>query len=111
MTRFVITDHLAATRASEALPSAARELAGRVNAAVSGLSQLEFTGRPTEALAALQRWRRAKSRIDQAEASIVLLLHEAGASVRGIADALHMHKSTVESCIAQARADREVRNG
>ncbi|WP_134073970.1 hypothetical protein [Mycobacteroides salmoniphilum] len=110
MTRFVITDHLAATRAAEALPAAARELAGRVSAAVSGLSQLEFTGRPTEALAALQRWRRAKDRIDQAEAAIMLLLIEHGASVRGLSNALHMHKSTVESRITQARADREARD-
>ncbi|WP_457073132.1 hypothetical protein [Mycobacteroides abscessus] len=110
MTRFVIMDHLAAARAADALPAAARELAGRVNAALSGLSQLEYTGRPTEALDALQRWRQAKPRIDHAEAAIMLLLIENGASIRGIADALRMHKSTVESRIALARAEREANN-
>ncbi|SHT29420.1 helix-turn-helix domain-containing protein [Mycobacteroides abscessus] len=110
-TQFTTSDHLAAQRATAALPQAARAVAGRTKAAVALLDNLEAACTPGEALAALARSRRARAGIEHAEGAMLLLLVRSGASHRSLAAALGIGRSTVDRLIAQARADQEARNG
>ncbi|OHU53436.1 hypothetical protein [Mycobacteroides chelonae] len=111
MTRFVIADHLAAQRATAALPHAARTVAGRTKAAVALLDNLEAACTPGEALAALARSRRARAGIERAEGAMLSLLVECGASHRSLASAMGVGRSTVDRLVALSLADQEAKNG
>lgn len=106
MTRFIVTDHTAAAHAVAALPSAARRLAAVTAEIAEPLAALDVAAEPVEVLAAFARWQRAQSRaVERVRAEIVLLLHQAGASPRGIADAVGMHRGAVDRLIALATAE------
>lgn len=110
-TRFSVTDHTAAERAAAGLHQATREATGRADAALQMLTRIEPTDTPAEVLTALAQWRRRLRSVERGEAHLLLLLHECGASVRGLADALKMHRSTVSARIEAARAERDAAEG
>ncbi|MFV8172422.1 MULTISPECIES: hypothetical protein [Mycolicibacterium] len=104
-TRFIVTDHTAASHAAAELPTAARRLATITAEVAEPLMNLRAAAEPAEVLAAFGRWQRSQSRLEPARAEIVCLLHRAGASPRGIADAVGMHRSAVDRLIAIAEAE------
>lgn len=105
MTRFIVTDHTAAAHAVAALPTAARRLATVTAEVAEPLAALDVAAEPVEVLAAFARWQRAQSRVERARAEVLRLLNLAGASPRGIADAVGMHRGAVDRLIALATAE------
>ncbi|SKR41494.1 Uncharacterised protein [Mycobacteroides abscessus subsp. abscessus] len=106
MTKFTITDHEAAAQAASGLPAAARAYGSRIAAAAAPLQGLNDCHAPAEVLDALAQSRRLLTRAARADAQIMLLLRDAGASPRGIADRLGMHHTTVVKLIEAAEAER-----
>jgi hypothetical protein len=107
VTRFIVADMNAAGRAAADLHPAAQELAARIIDATGPLAELSDPATPTAALDALVQWRHAAARIRRAEDEIMLLLSEAGASPRGLGNALSINRETVARRIAAAEAERE----
>lgn len=107
-TRFTVTDHTAAARAASKLPGALTMAATTIAVTSQQLRPYPDDPVPPDvALAALVRWQRGAARRDARISAVMLLLHEAGASERGLADALGMSRGTVAARLAQARAERE----
>lgn len=107
-TRFTVTDHAAAARAASKLPGALSTLATTI--AVTSQDLRPYADDPVPpnvAMAALVKWQRGQARRESRISAVMLLLHEAGASERGLGDALGMSRGTVASRLAQARAERE----
>ncbi|KXP14336.1 hypothetical protein [Tsukamurella pseudospumae] len=107
-TRFTVTDPAAAARAAAALPTAMNTLASMIN--ITSQDLRPYPGDPVaphKALASLAKWQRSQARRESRISAVMLLLHEAGASERGLADALGMSRGTVAARLAQARAERE----
>jgi hypothetical protein len=106
-TRFTITDPVAASVATAALPAAMRTLAATITVTSQDLTP--YPGdpiTPTIVLDALIKWQRGAVRRDRRINTLMLLIHEAGASERALADALGLGRSTVTARLAAARADR-----
>lgn len=108
MTRFVVTDHDAAAAAAQALPDVARSVGARLQLAAQALTALELTATPDAVLAAVSKARRVQARADDALGELLLLLVDAGASVRSIASATGMHHTAVRNRVEAARTVREV---
>lgn len=106
MTKFLITDHEAAARAAAGLPAAARAYGARIAAAAAPLEKLSDDSTPAEVLDALALNRRLLTPATRADAEIMCLLRDAGASPRGISDRLGMHHTTVVKLIEAAEAER-----
>lgn len=107
MTRFVITDHAAATAAVEQLPTAIRELAAVIDAAAQALRNLPRDATPQQSLDALVSWQQKQRQVERAKAEVVRLLNSAGASPRGLGTALNVNRSTIERLVAMAKAEQE----
>ncbi|MGV0675728.1 hypothetical protein ABQE62_05980 [Mycolicibacterium fortuitum] len=102
-TRFAPADPALAAEAVAALPEAARQVTAVVAAAVVGLTEVPADD-PQAALDAYAVMRRGQAAIRSAEDVLLLRLHEAGASVTGLSNALGINRLTVERRIAAARA-------
>ncbi|MBX8687422.1 hypothetical protein GO011_08260 [Mycobacterium sp. 20091114027_K0903767] len=109
MARFAPTDPTAAAAeaalaadAVAALPDAAREVAAAAANAVMPLS--EVLADPQAVLDAFATMRRGQAAIRAAEDQLLLRLHESGASINRLANALALNRLTVERRIAAARA-------
>lgn len=105
-TRFIVTDHSAAAHAVAALPTAGRRLATVTAEIAEPLAGLSAAAEPAEVLAAFARWQRAQPRVERARAEIVMFLYRAGASPRGIADAVGSSRAAVDRLIALAEAEQ-----
>ncbi|ORA27369.1 hypothetical protein [Mycobacterium aquaticum] len=104
MARFTPADPVRAAEAVAALPAAAREVAAA--AANSVVALAEVPADPQAALDAYATMRRGADAIRAAEDLLILRLHEAGASVAGLANALSINRLTIERRIAAAKAAR-----
>ncbi|KXP08743.1 hypothetical protein [Tsukamurella pseudospumae] len=108
-TRFTVTNHAAAARAASKLPNALTMAATTIAVTSQQLRpHPDDPVPPNVALAALVKWQRGQARRESKISAVMLLLHEAGASERGLADALGMSRGTVAARLAEARAERDV---
>ena len=106
-TQFTVTDHAAAASAASKLPAALTMAATTIAVTSQQLRPHPDDPVPPDvALAALVKWQRGQARRDSRISAVMLLLHEAGASERGLADALGMSRGTVAARLVQARVDR-----
>lgn len=111
MTRFTVTNHEVAAHAAQQLHGAAQALSTRIDAAADPLADLTPESTPEAVLTALAQSHRMQQVTERTEAELVLLLHECGASARGIADAVGMHRERVARLIKLAEAERDVEAG
>lgn len=108
MTRFIVKNHAEAATACVELPTAARRLATVASEITEPLAALPAAAEPAEVIAAVAQWQRSLSRVERAKAEVVRLLNAAGASPRGIADALGIHAGVVNRLIGVAAAEQGV---
>ncbi|MEX3656922.1 chromosome partitioning protein [Mycolicibacterium fortuitum] len=108
MTRFVVTDAAAARAAAGQLATAALNLRSAIHVAGQPLGDLEPEApNPTQAAAALERWRRRLALIERRENELMLVLHECGASERSLATLMRIGRPAVTARLAAARDERE----
>lgn len=106
-TRFTVTDHQTAAKATAALPTTAHHLATVVTATVAALAALPADADPQQVLDAYAAMRRSQAAIRTAENRVLLQLHEAGASATGLSNALSVNRLTVERRVEAAKAERD----
>ncbi|MFV8137456.1 hypothetical protein ACNQR7_07780 [Mycolicibacterium senegalense] len=108
MTRFTTSNPAAAAEAVAALPAAVADLVTRANAATAALDLPTDLTDAAVVLDALVAYRRGQAPVIRAENEVMRLLRDAGASPRGIGNALNINRETVARRIALAETEREV---
>ncbi|MBN7296644.1 hypothetical protein ACNQR7_07785 [Mycolicibacterium senegalense] len=104
--RFTTTDPAPPGQQEQVL-LAARMLMSQIRVSSQELEDLE-SGDPHRVAAAFGRWRRRQHLIARREDALLLELHEAGASDRGLAELMGLNRQTITRRLDRARDEREV---
>ncbi|CPR70099.1 hypothetical protein [Mycobacteroides abscessus] len=105
MVRLVVTDAGQLARIREPLDNAGRMLQSTIRAAAQDLDVLD--GDPQRAAKFLARWRRRQGQILRRENELLLVLSEAGASDRALAELMGLNRQTIARRLEKARDERE----